>query len=197
MKLNDARIVALGILAGAMAAPTSAQMNPAAVGLGMVMPAAINAQAKRDGTRLRRHERLPIVSAAAANTRFTPSLTRRKAQSAKFLTAAGRIHPEIAKSLAPAFRGDPVRYVTPFLAKYGVRTDDVADLTAVYLVGSWNGAHGRTGDPTRSEFMAVRDQIRRVYAASPKLRGASNATKQEGGEGVLYLAMLNDVFAES
>lgn len=197
MSSTIARVTLLGILAAGLTLPAGAQMDPVVMGQGLVMSSAIYAQAKRDAARLRSKQGLPVVSAASAGTRFTPSLARRKAQAAKFLAAASRINPEIGKNLAPAFRGDPVRYVTPFLAKVGVRTDDVADLAAAYLVSAWYGAHGKTGTPPRTDLTAVRDQLRRVYAGSAKLRGASNATKQDVGEGLLYLAMLNDVFVET
>ncbi|RYD83583.1 MAG: hypothetical protein EOP84_07680 [Verrucomicrobiaceae bacterium] len=162
----------------------------------MVMVNAINAQAKQDTVRLRRKGWLPSVSQAAAGTRFVPDLGRRKAQASKFMAATKRISPDLAESLAPAFQGDAVRYLTPYLAKYGVQMNDVADLTAVYLVSSWRGAHGKTSDPTRAEVVAVRDQIRRTYQGSAKLRGASNATKQNVGEGSLYMAMFNDALIE-
>ena len=198
MNPPHARIVVLLALTSALAVSASGQMDPVQVGQGLVLSSMMRAQAERDYARLRKGGRLPVVSPATAGTRFKPSLARRKAQAARFLAAAGRIHPEIARSLAPAFEGDPVRYVAPFLQpKTGARMDDVADLSAVYLVSAWYGAHGRTGDPTRAEFAAVRDQLRRVYAGSPKLRGASNAAKQDAGEGVLYLAMLDDVFVET
>lgn len=198
MSLRRVRIIAFGALAGAVAVPASAQMDPVMLGQGLVMSTAIRAQAERDAARLRRHGRLPTVSPTAANTRFVPSLARRKAQEVRFLAAAGRVSPEIVKSLAPAFRGDPVRHVAPFLrARIGARVDDVADLTAVYLVSAWYVVHGRTGDPTRAEFAAVRDQLRRAYAASPGLRDASNAAKQDAGEGSLYLALLDDVLVET
>lgn len=191
--------LALGaVLAAASVATAHAQADPqifsdavVSAGLNATMVGALNAQAKRDAANLRRG-RLPAVSPSAARTRFTPSLARRKAQASKFMAAAKRINTDLAQSLAPAFREDPVRYVAPYLAKYGVRMDDVADLTAVYLVSSWYGTHGKTGNPARGEITAVRDQIRRVYAASPKLRNASNATKQDMAEGSLYLALLND-----
>jgi hypothetical protein len=167
-------------------------MDPVMWGQTMVMVSAINAQSKRDSARLRKEGRLPAVSPAAARTRFVPTLARRRAQANKFMAAVKRANPELAASLAPAFKGDPIRFAQPALQKYGLRADDIADATAVYLTSAWYGANGRTEDPTRREVTAVRDQMRRVYLASPKLARSSDATKQNVAEGTIYLAFVND-----
>jgi hypothetical protein len=167
-------------------------MDPVMMGQGLTLSATIRAQAQRDAARLRRQGRLAVVSPTEARTRFTPSLARRRAQAKRFVQAVKGTNPALAESLAPAFQGDPVRFAAPSLARFGMKANDVADLAAIYLTGAWYGAHGKTSDPTRAEVVAVRDQLRRVFRASPKLARASDAMKQDIGEGSLYLAFVND-----
>ena len=172
-------------------------LDPVMLGQGLVLSSMMHAQAERDAARLRKQGRLPAVAQRAAKTRFVPSLARRKDQAAKFMAAAKGLNPSLASSLAPAFRSDPVRYAAPFLAKYGLKTDDVADLTAVYLTGAWYGANGRLGDPSRADVTAVRDQLRRVLQGSSRFARVTNAAKQNVGEGSLYLAFVNEALVST
>lgn len=185
-------LIALPLARPAFPQDLSPALDPVVIGQNLVMVTAINAQAKRDAARLRREGRLPVVSPATARTRFVPTLARRRAQADKFMAAVKRANPDLAASLAPAFKGDPIRFAQPALQRYGLRADDVADATAVYLASAWYGANGKTEDPTRGEVAAVRDQMRRVFLASPKLARSSDATKQNVAEGTIYLAFVND-----
>jgi hypothetical protein len=88
---------------------------------------------------------------------FTPSMQRRRANYASFVERSRRADPASAGNLAETLRTDPITMMTPELAKFGLRVNNVADAYAVYWVEAWQAVHGVDGASSRVTAQAVRD----------------------------------------
>ena len=130
--------------------------------------------------------------APKGSTRFRPSQATRKRTIAAYV-ARTRAHDaksgaELERALA---KSDPIAAVKPAFARFGLRTDDVADAMAAYLVSAWYGVRGSNQDPPRGHLRATREQMHRALLSTPKFAKASNAVKQNLAESmILETAMI-------
>lgn len=126
-------------------------------------------------------------------TRFRTDRAARKKMLAGLVTQARASNPKAADALQRDFaKGDPIVAVAPALARLGLRTDDVADTMAAYLVGAWYGVRGSTQDPPRSYLNATRAQMRRALLSSPAFVSSSNASKQRMSDAFLLQLMVGE-----
>ena len=117
-------------------------------------------------------------------------MQRRQANYAGFVERSRRVDPAGADGLAETLRNDPVAMMKPELAKFGLRTDNVADAYAVYWVEAWQAVHGASGASSRATAQAVREQAARAISATPEFASATAAQKQEFAESYLVQALL-------
>ncbi|WP_102127654.1 DUF6683 family protein [Deinococcus planocerae] len=124
-------------------------------------------------------------------TTFRPSPEVRKRNLAGFVAKTRAADPQGAAELERLFAStDVIGEIGKALAPSGLRTDDVADATAVYLVAAWYGVRGRDDDPSRAQLTAVRDQMARALANTPRFTAATDAQRQELAEAMLIQAAL-------
>ena len=127
------------------------------------------------------------------STRFRTSSATRRSLLASMVSKARAANPTAATALQRDFaKGDPIAAIAPVLARYGLRTDDVADSMAAYLVSSWYGVRGSNQNPTRAQVLATRNQMRRGLLLNPKFAAVSDATKQQLSDALLLQVMFND-----
>lgn len=132
-------------------------------------------------------------TALRGSTRFRPSLVARQRTLATIVAKARATNPQGAAALQRDFaKGDPIVAIAPALARYGLRTDDVADAMAAYLVSAWYGVRGSNQNPSRSSLRATRDQMRQVLLSNPAFASSSNATKQQMSDVLLLQTMVTD-----
>lgn len=131
--------------------------------------------------------------ALSGSTRFRPSLATRKRVVASW---AARARARDAKSGADlerqATKTDLIVGAKPQLARLGLRTDDVADAIAIYLVTAWYGVRGSNQDPPRGYLRGVREQMHQVLLSNARFASASNEAKQQLAESLLLETMVTD-----
>lgn len=130
------------------------------------------------------------VNGTASSLRYSPSLQRRQANYRQFVERSRRADPSGVAGLQATLRTDPIRQMDASLGKFGLRTSNVADAYAVYLVEAWEAAHGASGEPSRAQAQAVRAQAADAILRRPEFAGASDAEKQEFAEALLIQAYL-------
>ena len=162
------------------------------LGQGLVLSSTMHAHAERDAARLRgksggsrvvRSGSRPAPGGSPkVSTRFRPSLAARRGVLAKLVAQTRAVDPPAAARLQNFLGGDPIAPLKPTLARYGLRADDAADATAMYLVVAWYGSRGLDKDPPISLVRAVRAQMKRALPTLPAFAAASNAAKQQMGD---------------
>lgn len=130
------------------------------------------------------------ASAASAHTSFKAPPARRQADYAQFVAKSCVADPESAAGLAATLKSDPIAQMGPELAKYGLRTDDVADAYTVYWTEAWAAAHGVTREDSREQAQAVRRQAAAAILATSEFARATDAQKQEFADALLVQALL-------
>jgi hypothetical protein len=125
------------------------------------------------------------------DSRFIPSVPRRKANLASFVAKSRASDPAGSAQMAQLFAStDPIVALGRDLQPYGLRTDNVADAYTVYWVQAWQAANGDTSDPSRATMQAVKRQSASALAATSEFGAATDATKQEMAEAMMVQAML-------
>ncbi|MGK6320106.1 DUF6683 family protein [Sphingomonas sp. DT-204] len=138
-----------------------------------------------------REERRPAAKAPAASFRYAPSRERRTANLARFVAKSRAVDPKSADELAKLFaQGDVIERMRPELAEYGLSVDDVADAYTVWWINAWHASRGLSEDVSDAVTASVRRQVTAAMAATPALRNAGDAAKQEMAESFLIQALL-------
>ncbi|MDF0490020.1 hypothetical protein PX554_17940 [Sphingomonas sp. H39-1-10] len=130
-------------------------------------------------------------AASGAAFRFTPSLELRKRNYAQFIEKTRAATPQGADELQKLFaQKDVIAEITPALAGFGLRTDDVADAMTVYWLNAWMASRGRSDQNSKEQAQAVRRQAANAIAATGQIATLNDARKQEMAEAFLIQAML-------
>lgn len=130
---------------------------------------------------------------SGGSTRYRPNLSVRRRTVATWMAKTRAANPQIAANLKRDLRGrDPIVAISSNIGRYGLRTDDLADVVAVYLVSSWQGMRGEVNDPPLAPMRAARAQIHRVLSSNRRFASASNATKQQLAESLLLQMVVDD-----
>jgi hypothetical protein len=128
------------------------------------------------------------VDAAALS--FRPSLERRKQNLAQFVAKTRAVDPAGARELENFVSGDLIGMVGARIAEFGLRTDNVADAMAIYVMEAWEFINDKATPTTRARATAVRNQMASAIASTPGFADASDATKQEMAEAMLVQAAM-------
>lgn len=78
----------------------------------------------------------------------------------------------------------------------GMDANNVADAYATWWIAAFDAVHGNTGTRSTAVYQAVREQAVSAVLATPGLRGATPALKQEMAEALLVQTILIDVSIE-
>jgi hypothetical protein len=111
--------------------------------------------------------------------RQTPERTR--ANLAQFVAKSRTVDPQGAAAMQQLFAStDIIAAMGQELAKYGLRTDNVADCYAVWWVSAWQAANGDTSDITRPTAQATKAQAARapLQRRLPRFRAARSGRKR-------------------
>ena len=127
------------------------------------------------------------------STRFKTNSATRRNLLANLVARTRAANPQSGAALERDFaKGDPIAAIAPALARYGIRTDDVADTMAVYLISAYYGVRGSNQDPSPASLRATRDQMRRALLSNRAFVSASNAAKQQMSDALLIQVMFDD-----
>lgn len=178
--------IAIGSVTG-MAAPAAAQYQMVSPMLFEGPKIALDAHARSsrsspDTSATPQADAVPPVSFA-----YKPSLERRRANYASFVRKTRAVDPAGAANLEQLFASrDVIAEMNAPLAKFGLRTDDVADAYAAYWINAWQATRGETGDVSTATLSAVRAQV----SKSLTLASASDAIKQETAEALWIQSLM-------
>jgi hypothetical protein len=131
--------------------------------------------------------------------RYTPSKERRARNLADFIAKSRKVDPEGADRLQKVFaQTDLIEAMRAPLGKAGLRIDDVADAYAAWWITAWYASRGSNETPSAGKVAAVKAQAARALSATPMMRGASDASRQQMAEALLIqAAMLDDAVEQS
>lgn len=128
---------------------------------------------------------------ASVSTTFRPSPEVRKRNFAGIVSRVRATDPKTAAELERALASqDVIALAGKGIAKYGLKTNDVADTLTVYFITAWYGMRGRDDDPSRALVTAVRQQFVSAMGRTPGFAKLTDAQKQEIAEGTLIQTML-------
>lgn len=123
--------------------------------------------------------RRPISTKPTLGT-FTQSATVRRRNLANYIARVRFTDPQGAAAIDKAFKSQDVfGIVGRKMASYGLKTNNVADPMAVYMVVAWQGVRGKNDDPNKAQLLGVRNQLARAITNTPAIRSLTNAQKQE------------------
>lgn len=194
MTLSLARHLAPALLALGLAAPAVAQDMPTVMPNDYVLSDILNRQrvdaaiGSGGAARPARPKARPSAPEPAATTyRASAAVSARVRRD--FAGWMGEVAgAEGGRRIAEVLsRRDPVKSWAGIVGGDGLRPGDVADAMASYWILNWVMANG--ADSNRTEAQAVREQVRRMIAASPGFSRLGNAERQEMAE-VLMLNFL-------
>ena len=128
---------------------------------------------------------------------YTPSLVRRKQNLAQFVARSRAVDPEGSNQLAQVFASnDVILAASKAMAKFGLRSDNLADVYALYWSSTWLASVGSSATPTRAQFAKVKTQSGAALAAVPNVIGASDQQKQQFAEALLVQTLLIEASVE-
>ena len=126
-------------------------------------------------------------------TSYRPSAAVRKRNFARFVAKSRAVDPQGAVQLEQALAsGNIIAEMGKAIAPLGLKTNDVADAMALYLVSAWGGVRGRNDNPTRAQCLAVRRQIVVAAQNTPQFAATTDAQKQELAEAMFIQAVMLD-----
>jgi hypothetical protein len=133
----------------------------------------------------------PIQKSARLD--FKPSTSRRKQNLSRFVEKARANNPQGAAQMAKLFAStDFIGQLGKTLAPYGLRTNNVADVYAVYWASAWLGSRGQNDNLPKAQITAIKNQATRALSATTQFTSATDAQKQEFAEALLIQAVLID-----
>ena len=122
--------------------------------------------------------------------RYSPSPAISQRIKKDFTKALAKANPQSAEDIERKLgQQDVLGDFARDMAPYGLRPDDVADVTTAYWITMWMIANQEPA-PALHEVSAVQQQIRTSMLHSPKLVNSTEGERQEMAEGLIYETML-------
>jgi hypothetical protein len=129
----------------------------------------------------------------SARLDFQPSLSRRKQNLSRFVENTRANNPQGAAQMAKLFAStDVIEQLGKSMAPYGLRTNNVADVYAVYWASAWLGSRGRNENLPKSQIVAIKNQATGALSSTAQFSSATDAQKQQFAEALLIQAVLID-----
>ncbi|MEL6780116.1 MAG: DUF6683 family protein [Cyanobacteria bacterium J06597_16] len=142
-----------------------------------------NASEAPDGQRLE----APAIETLS----FSPSLQQRRDNLEQFVERRRAIDPVAAEELAVVLtQGDVIEALSPELAAYGLRTDNLADAYAVWWITAWQIWAGDTSDFSVAQADGAKHQAAIAILSTPAITNATDTQKQRWAEEFLVEAMI-------
>ncbi len=140
----------------------------------------------------------PPSTATLAKLSFAPSPVVRKQVIADFVKNMKAVNPEAGAQMEVGFaQTDIIGEISKALTPYGMKTDNMADAYAFYLITAWMGANGRTDDMTNAQITGVQKMAQAALGGSKELMALDDGKKQLFAESLLLQGMMNDAMTEA
>jgi hypothetical protein len=132
------------------------------------------------------------VVANSSSLSFQPSLATRKRNLAQFVSKSRAADPAGAAQLEQLLAStDVIGAMGQALAPYGLKTNNVADVYAVYWITAWEASRSIVSSTnSRGRIEAVKKQAASALLATPVFTNATSAQKQEMAEAMLIQAAM-------
>lgn len=138
----------------------------------------------------------PSISIDVLNYKPTAQLSAENLK--KFYASLDSISPGMGGQLESGLAGQDVfGMLDSELAKYGVRPNNLGDAMAIYMIGSWLSANGKTEDPTTTQVAGVRKMVEETLGKVPEMTKLSDADKQSSAQALLLQLFLNEMMIDS
>jgi hypothetical protein len=122
---------------------------------------------------------------------FKPSAAVRQTNLKRFVENIRQNDPAGAVQVKQIFDStDVINQIGQKMATVGLKSNNLADAYAVYWTNAWLGAHGRSDSLSKTQMMAIRNQVAEVLLKVPQLSAATDPQKQEIAETLLVQALL-------
>ncbi len=135
----------------------------------------------------------PPRADAGGSLVFAPNEARRREHLARLVRKANN-DPAMQEVAAKAHQVFPM--LASAMRAKGMDANNVADAYATWWIAAFDAVHGNTGTRSTAVYQAVREQAVSAVLATPGLRGATAAVKQEMTEALLVQTILIDVSIE-
>jgi hypothetical protein len=133
------------------------------------------------------------VSNNSAKLLYTLSASRTRKNLQTFADKTRANDPAQADKMEELFAStDIMGLMGDAMRSIGLSRSNAADAFAVYWVGAWQAANGRTDTPSAETFKAVAAQAARGLSQSPEFAAADDAQKQEMAEALMLQAAMID-----
>jgi Caspase domain len=135
---------------------------------------------------------------AASRFAFLPSPELRKRHTANFLAQIRATNAQVATLLEAQFAlQDMFAATDKAVAKYGLKSDNLADAMTILIDTLRDAASGESSEPTKTQALAVRNQMALILLATPESANATPAKKQEMADTMILTALLMSFAQES
>lgn len=194
MKKSIVLLAALSWASFPSAAKAQGVFNMGSLTNTLSMGAVVKSESERAAKMRGGSARHPAATKSSrASLAFTQSAALRRRNMTRFFAQVRRADPasgaEIQKSLTSQ---DVFGQAGRWMKRYGMKTNNVADATAVYLSSAWLAARGSNADPSNAQMLGLRKQMSDAIIATPEFRKASAAQKQELADNmILHSALLS------
>jgi hypothetical protein len=140
----------------------------------------------------------PPSAATLAKLTFTPSLPLRKQIMAEYFRGLKELNPEAGGQMEAALgQVDIIDMAGQAIAKYGLKTNDMADAYAVYFASAWSGATGYTPDLTKEQVAGVQAMSRNALTSSKDMLALSDEKKQRFTEMMIVAGIMNSILVDA
>lgn len=160
-------------------------MGSAAAPASVAAPSAPSAAAKA-----------PAISPEVLTYKRSPQLSAENLK--KFVGGLKQFNPEFGAEFEKGVANvDLFGMMDQALGKYGVRTDNLGDVMAIYYLSSWMAVNAREEEPTPAQVDGTRKMVHATMGRVPEFAKMSDADKQGAAEGLLLQLFLNEAMVDA
>ncbi len=140
---------------------------------------------------------LPAPAQSPTAFSYVASPERRKANFAAIVNQYRKTAPAAAAQLDTMLaQADIVALLQKGMVQWNLRTDNVADVYAVWWVSQWLASRGKQDTPTRAQMAAVKAQAQAGMARVPTFVAMNNAQKQEMADSLMFQTILVEILMD-
>jgi hypothetical protein len=141
-------------------------------------------------------KKAPTVSANKLSFQFSDNV--RKQYLTQFLTTIRANNSAVARDIENILLStDAIDRLRSKMKSAGLKSNNIADVYAVYWTKAWLGSRGRNKDLSALQIIAVRNQVAKAMLSNPALLAKTDAQKQELAEALFIQSALIPAFIES
>lgn len=140
----------------------------------------------------------PTAAAATLDTLAYQRSPQRSAENVKkFITGLKQFNNDVGTQMEAGLANvDLIAALEQKLSPYGVNTNNMGDVLAVYWLAGWMGVNGHEAEPTQAQIAGMKQMVAATLGSAPQIKSLSDADKQDAAEGLLLQMFFNDMVLE-